>query len=142
MAASTLLRSVRSQCTKWASPPELAGLARADAAAASPAPSSMSALATRAPSSAKRSAVALPMPPPPPVMNATLPASRAIPRSSRSVVGQERVDHALDQGTALGIDGDPGVGGRSIAGTRQACRAQVAQRHAARVGAVELHVDP
>src|SRR5436190_23617431 len=78
MAAPTLFRSVTAQGTKWASPPDGAALARADAAAASPVLASISAMTTRAPSSANRSAVALPMPPPPPVMKATLPANRAI----------------------------------------------------------------
>src|SRR5262249_44755256 len=75
-AAWTLVRSVTSQCTKWASPPRLLARSRADPAAASPAVWSISAMITLAPSSAKRSAVARPMPPPPPVMKATLPTSR------------------------------------------------------------------
>src|ERR1039457_702215 len=79
-AASTLVRSRTSHCTKWASPPEFLPRARADVAAASPLAASISAMTTLAPSSAKRSAVARPMPRPPPVMNATLPANRAMPQ--------------------------------------------------------------
>src|SRR6185437_1082471 len=77
-AASTLIRSRTSQCTKTASPPEFSARARAESAAALPLFESISAITTLAPSSANRSAVARPMPPPPPVMNATLPANRAM----------------------------------------------------------------
>src|SRR5262245_12675181 len=83
-AAWTLMRSVTSQCTKWASPPRLLARSRADPAAASPAVWSISATITSATAPASLSVVARPMPPPPPVMKATLPTSRPMAALSRT----------------------------------------------------------